>query len=235
MKRFDLPLFSLVLLLTFFGLFMIYDASSVMGNALFEDKYHFIKVQLLWVLLGYISLFIFYLIDYRKLYNFALPSLIGSLVLLFLVFIPGVGSAAKGASRWVNIGSFKLQPSEFIKLSLAIYLSAWFSNKEKERFLAFAFLMSAVLLLVMLQPDMGTASIILFEAVAIYFFSGGNLIHFLIAGPIVGLLGYLLIMIEPYRMNRLTAFLNLDNSFNNTSYHVKQILIALGAGGISVN
>lgn len=232
MKRFDLPLFGLVTILTLFGLFMIYDVSSVIGFDLYADKYHFIKVQILWAILGYIALFIFYFFDYRKLYNLAIPLLVGSLILLVLVFVPGLGSSAKGASRWINIFSFRLQPSEFVKLSLAIYLAAWFSHKEKGRFMAFVILMSAVLLLVMLQPDMGTASIILFEAVAIYFLSGGNLTHFFIAGPIAAVLGYLLILLEPYRMSRLTSFLNLGNSLNDTSYHVKQVLIALGSGGI---
>jgi cell division protein FtsW len=149
-----------------------------------------------------------------------------------LVFMPGVGSSAKGAARWINIFSFRLQPAEFVKLALAIYLSAWFSHKEKGRFLAFSLLLGAVLLLVMLQPDMGTASIILAEAVIIYFLSGGSVFHFLLAGPVVALLGYLIIKIEPYRAARLTSFLNMGNSLNDTSYHVKQVLIALGSGGI---
>jgi cell division protein FtsW len=89
------------------------------------------------------------------------------------------------------------------------------------------------MLLVMMQPDMGTASIILFEAVTIYYLSGGNILYFFAGAPIVGLIGYIYIIIEPYRMSRLTSFLNLNStSLDGVSYHVKQILIALGSGGV---
>lgn len=232
MKRFDLLLFSVTSILTLFGLLMIFDASSVLAFEIYGDKYNFIKDQIMWVILGYAALFFFYAFDYRKLYNLALPALLGTLAMLMLVFVPGIGSSAKGASRWINIFSFRLQPSEFVKLALAIYLSAWFSHKEKGRFFSFVLLLGSVLLLVMLQPDMGTASIILFEALAIYFFSGGSIFHFLIGAPILAVLGYILIKLEPYRMSRLTSFLNLNNSLNDTSYHVRQVLIALGSGGI---
>lgn len=232
MKKFDLLLFGIVTALTFFGLLMIFNASSVIAYELFGDKYHYFRDQVVWVVLGYTALFIFYLFDYRRLYNMALPLLIFSLIILIAVFIPGIGSSAKGAARWINIFSFRLQPSEFVKLSLAIYLAAWFSNKEKNRFLAFSLLLGAVILLVMLQPDMGTASIILFEAVAIYFFSGGSMLYFIASAPVIALGGYMLIKSAPYRAERLTSFLNLGNSFHDTSYHVKQILIALGAGGV---
>ncbi len=232
MKKFDLSLFLIVISLTFFGLLMIYDASSVLAYETIGDKYHFIKDQVVWVILGLTSLYLFLNFDYRRLFYIALPSLIVALIILILVFVPGIGSSAKGASRWINIFSFRLQPAEFVKLSLAIYLSAWFSHKEKGRFLSFAMLLGALMLLVMLQPDMGTASIILFEGVAIYFLSGGSLFHFLVATPVIAILGYIVIKIEPYRAARLTSFLNLSNSLNDTSYHVKQILIALGSGGL---
>ncbi len=232
MKKLDILLLGIVTALTMFGLLMIFNASSVIAYELFGDKYSYFKDQIVWVILGYMALTFFYFFDYKKLFNLALPLLIISLAILVLVFIPGVGSSAKGAARWINIVGFRLQPSEFVKLALAIYLAAWFSTKEKNRFLAFSLLLGAVILLVMLQPDMGTASIILFEAVAMYFFSGGSVMHFLLGGPIAVVVGYLLIKAEPYRMSRLTSFLNLGNSFQDTSYHTKQVLIALGSGGI---
>jgi cell division protein FtsW len=232
MRRFDYLLFGITAVLVLFGLLMVFNASSVIAYELFGDKYQYFKDQIVWVILGSAVLTFFYYFDYKRLYNLALPILIISLVMLILVFIPGVGSSAKGAARWINIFSFRLQPSEFAKLALAIYLSAWFSNKEKGRFLAFTLLLGSVLLLVMLQPDMGTASVILFEAAAIFFFSGGSLIYFLLSAPVILAGGYLLIKMAPYRADRLTSFLNLGNSFNDTSYHVKQVLIALGSGGI---
>lgn len=232
MKKFDLLLFGVTALLTFFGLLMIYDASSVLSNSIYGHKYQFFQDQIVWMILGFSALFIFASVDYHKWFNLALPLLVMALILLIMVFIPGIGAGAKGANRWIDLHFFRLQPAEFVKLVLAIYLSAWFSTKEKGRFLAFTLLIGAVMLLVMLEPDMGTASIILFEAVIIYFLSGGSLKHFFVAGPIIGFVGYLFILFEPYRAARLTSFLNVGQSLDTTSYHVKQILIALGSGGI---
>jgi len=230
--KFDSVFFAITLALTLFGLLMVYDASSVIAYNLFGDKFAYIKSQLIWSVLGFTALFIFYRVDYHKLYNLALPLLTTALILLVLVFIPHIGSGAKGANRWVNFGFITLQPAEFVKLGLSIYLAAWFSHKEKGRFFSFLLLMGAILFLVMLEPDLGTASIILSEAAIVYFLSGGSIIQFLIAGPIIAFIGFIYIILEPYRASRLYSYLNLGNSLNNTSYHVKQILIALGSGGI---
>lgn len=230
--KFDIVLFSIVTSLTLFGLLMIFNSSSVIAYNLFADKYQFIKDQMVWCVLGYTALFIAYRTDYHRLYLFALPLLVTALILLILVFVPGIGTNALGANRWVNLGFITLQPAEFVKLGLAIYLAAWFSHKEKGRFGAFLLLMAAILFLIMMEPDLGTASIIMFEALVIYFLSGGNIFYFLFIAPIISLIGFLYIIMEPYRLSRLTSFLNLSNSFHDTSYHVKQILIALGSGGI---
>lgn len=230
--KFDSILFLLTLSLTFFGLLMVYDASSIIAFNLFGDKFAYIKSQLVWSVLGLSALFIFYRIDYHKLYNLALPLLIIALILLLLVFVPHIGSNVKGANRWVNFGFFNLQPAEFVKLGLSIYLAAWFSHKEKRRFFAFLLLMGSILFLVMLEPDMGTASIILFESAIVYFLSGGSILQFFLAAPIIGMIGFFYIMLEPYRASRWISFLNVDSSLSHTSYHVKQILIALGSGGI---
>ena len=204
--KFDLILFAITLALTFFGLLMVYDASSVIAFDLFGDKYAYIKSQLAWAVLGLIALFVFYRIDYHKLYNLALPLLVIALILLILVFAPHIGSGAKGANRWVNFGFFTLQPAEFVKLGLAIYLAAWFSHQEKGRFFAFLLLMGAILLLVMLEPDLGTASIILCESAIVYFLSGGNIMQFFIAAPVVAIIGFFYITFEPYRLHTFDKF-----------------------------
>jgi cell division protein FtsW len=233
MKRFDILLFTTVLCITLFGLFMVYDASSVLAFNVYGDKYKFIQDQFIWAIIGFVMLFLMYRIDYHKWYFLALPSLIGALLLLILVFAPVVGSGAKGANRWIDFQFFRLQPAEFVKLALAIYLAAWFSHKEKGRALAFALLIGAVLFLIMLQPDLGTASIILVEAVTIFYLSGGSVKYFFISAPVIAIVGYFYITLEPYRMSRLTSFLNISgSSLDGVSYHVKQILIALGSGGV---
>ncbi|MBI2033120.1 MAG: putative lipid II flippase FtsW [Candidatus Levybacteria bacterium] len=233
MKRIDVLLLILTILLTLFGLLMIFDASSYIAFRDFGNKYHYLREQSVWIVLGILSMGFFSFFDYKKLYYLALPMLIVSIILLLLVFIPGIGVYVLGARRWINLGLFVLQPAEFVKLSLAVYLSAWFSNKERGRFTAFSLLLGLIMLLVMFEPDMGTASIILAEALGVYFLSGGSITHFLLAIPVIGALGYLLIKFEPYRAQRLATFLNFNQSIESTSYHVKQILIALGMGGLS--
>lgn len=233
MKKIDFLLLLAVLFLTFFGLFLIYDVSSFVAFRDFADKYHYLKEQSFWIILGTGSMIFFSFFDYRKFYNLALPLLLLSIFLLALVFIPGVGVHIMGASRWIDLRFTLLQPSEFVKLALAIYLAAWFSSKEKGRFSAFLLLLGLILGMVILQPDMGTTSIIMFEALAIYFLSGGSVFHFLPLIPAIGILGYLMIIISPYRASRLATFLNFNQSPENFSYHVKQILIALGSGGLT--
>jgi cell division protein FtsW len=119
-----------------------------------------------------------------------------------------------------------------VKLALTIYLAAWFSVKEKGRFLAFLLLIGLILFLVMLQPDMGTAMIILGVGVVMYFLSGGSVWHILSLIPVAFIAGLGLILVEPYRAKRLMTFLNPEQGVLTSSYHLRQILIALGSGGI---
>lgn len=233
MKQIDLPLFLGVTALTLFGLLMIYDASSYIAFRDFGDKYRYFKDQVVWIMLGFFSLMFFSYVNYKRLYNLSVPILLVAMTLLVLVFVPGIGVSALGARRWVNFGTFVLQPAEFVKLSLAIYLAAWFSNKEKGRLLAFLLLLGVVVLLVLFEPDMGTASIILSEALIVYFLQGGSVWHFILMVPLAVGAGFAVIKLEPYRAKRLATFLDPNTSLETTSYHVRQILIALGMGGIT--
>lgn len=233
MKKIDLVLLTTVVSLSLFGLLMIYEASSFIAFRDFGDKYHYIKEQFQWIIVGLFGLSAFSLFDYRKLYMFSLPILVVAMVLLILVFVPGIGVFALGARRWISAGLFVIQPAEFVKLALAIYLSAWFSRKEKGRFIAFLLLIGLVLFLIMLEPDMGTASIVLFEALVVYFLSGASVFPLLFLFPIIALIGSILIKLAPYRLERLTTFFSATQSLETSSYHVKQILIAFGMGGLT--
>ncbi len=232
MKRINFLFALCVILLTLFGLFMIYDASSYVSFRDFGDKYHYIKDQIFWAVLGFAGFGFFSFFDYKKLYYFSVPILLLSILLLVMVFLPGVGVYLLGAHRWVNFRFFVLQSSEFAKLSLVIYLAAWFSNREKGRLLAFLLLLGLVILLVLLEPDMGTAAIILATSLIMYFLSGAPSWQFFALIPTFGILGILAAKLAPYRAQRLSTFLDLNSSPQNYSYHVRQILIALGSGGM---
>lgn len=233
MKKIDFLLLGITVGLTLFGLLMIYDASSFISFRDFGNKYHYIKDQSLWMVLGFLGLGFFSHFDYKKLYNLALPLLIIAIGLLFAVFVPGIGVSVLGAHRWINLRLSILQPAEFVKLTLAIYLAAWFSTREKGRFSAFLLLIGLVLGLVMLEPDMGTTIIILSEALILYFISGGKIVYFLGLVPVLAGLGFILAQLEPYRAKRIATFLHPNDSIQGSSYHVRQILIALGSGGIT--
>jgi cell division protein FtsW len=233
MKKFDLLLVASVMFLTFFGLFMIYDASSFVAFRDFADKYHYVKDQIFWIVLGLIALGFFSRFDYHRLYNLAIPILLLSIGLLLAVFVPGVGVKVLGASRWINLHFTTLQPSEFVKMALAIYLAAWFSKKEKGRIWSFLLLLGMIIGLVILEPDMGTAVIILAEGIILYFLSGAKMLYFVILAPILAVGGFLFAKLEPYRAARITAFINFNQDASGSSYHVRQILIALGSGGLT--
>ncbi|HSX40675.1 MAG TPA: FtsW/RodA/SpoVE family cell cycle protein, partial [Candidatus Saccharimonadales bacterium] len=233
MRKVDLVLLIIVVLLTLFGLLMIYDASSFISFKDFGDKYHYIKDQFFWVVLGFGALGIFTYFDYHKFYNLAFPLLVAAIILLVLVFVPGIGVKLLGAHRWINIKFALLQPAEFVKLTLAIYLAAWFSSKEKGRLGAFLLLLGLVMFLVVIEPDMGTAIVILTEALALYFLSGASVTYFGMFAPVLAFVGFLLVKLSPYRAARLATFLDPSQSGQGSSYHVRQILIALGSGGIT--
>jgi cell division protein FtsW len=188
----------------------------------------------MWVILGFAALAIFSYFDYHNLQKLALPLLIVALTCLILVFLPGIGAGAtKGAHRWIDFYFFTFQPAELVKLILDIYFAAWFSSKEKRSAFTYALLTGAVLTLVILEPDLGTATIILSQAAIIYFLAGGAIKHFFVALPVLGLLWLAIINLAPYRASRLASFLNINQSLTGIEYHLKQILIALGSGGVT--
>jgi cell division protein FtsW len=136
-----------------------------------------------------------------------------------------------GAHRWIKLGFFVLQPSELAKLSLTIYLSAWFSNAEKNRFISFLLLLIMIVGLVMIEPDMGTSAILVGISLIIYFATGAPLIHFLLFVPVV-IVGFgLLAIVSPYRFERILSFINPHEDLLGSSYQIHQALLAIGSGG----
>ena len=220
----------LVLLILGFGVLMVYNASSASAANDFADKYYFLKEQIKWAILGLTAMFFTSLFPYKKLYKLSPLILFITIILLAAVFIPGIGVKLYGASRWLDLRFIVLQPSEIAKLSIIIYLSAWFSTKEKGRLTAFVLLLGIIVGLIILEPDMGTAIILAGTGLILYFLSGAPIWHFLSLAP-VGVIGILvLIKIAPYRLRRLTTFLDSGTDPLGSSYHVRQAMIAIGSG-----
>lgn len=234
MNRLALSLLAVTFILTTLGLFILYESSSYTAQIDLQDKYYFIKNQGIWILLGIAGAFIASRLKEQFLYNISLPLLVITLGLLVLVFFPGIGLELNGSHRWINLGISVFQPSELLKITLSLYLASWLSVKEKGRLMAFLILLGVACGLVLLQPDLKTSIIIAATSFIVYYVSGASWRE---VGPI--LVGGLLIVTlvagaSPYRVQRLTAFQNFDvNNLDTTSYHTKQIVIALGSGGLT--
>jgi len=220
-----------VVILSLFGILMVYDSSVAIAIRDFGNQYYYLTDQLKWLVVGFAALTVLSFVDYHAWYKIALPMLLVTLVLLLVVFLPGIGIRALGAHRWINFGFFVLQPAELAKLALVVYLSAWFSVRERGRLFAFVILVAMVVGLVLLEPDLGTSVIIIAIALILYFSSGAPVFHFAVILPVlvVGIVGFA--AISPYRMARLTTFLHPQRDPLGSSYHIRQALLGLGSGG----
>ncbi len=228
----DYILIGLVIFLSGFGLLMVYDSSVAIAIRDFNNQYYYLTEQLKWVLFGLVVFLVASCVDYRIFKKLAFPMLIGTIGLLLVVFLPGIGIKALGAKRWINLGFTVLQPAELAKLTLIIYLSAWFSAKEKGRLVSFLLLLGMVAGLIVLEPDLGTTLVVVATAITMYFFSGAPVKQFLMLIPvlIVGVL--ILALSSPYRFRRVTTFFNPENDPLGASYHIRQATLALGSGGL---
>src|SRR3989344_2587339 len=220
---FDKKLLFTVLALVIFGVVMVANASVVDAVRTFGDELFFAKRQVLRAVGGLIIMLVLSRIPYQIWNKLALPIIGITVILLVAVLIPGVGTDALGARRWINIGFIDLQPAEFAKLALCIYFAHLFAKRQA--FLPFIFALSLTVGLVMLEPDMGTAAII-------YFVSGANLGYLLTLIPIGLIASAIFILTSDYRRERVLTFLNPSADPLGTSYHIRQVLIALGSGGI---
>lgn len=223
--------FVITLLLFLVGLLFVFEASSISAIDLVGDSFYFLKLQIRWVGIGLVAMLFFAFFDYKKLYYLSFPLFAFVLFLLLVVLIPSIGQKAGGARRWIDLGFFSLQPSEFAKLSIILYLSSWFVNKEQNRFVPFISMLGVLMVLILLQPDMGTALILFGLSLAIYYLSGENIIYLFLIIPsaIAGFFG--LIFFAPYRMRRITAFLDPTIDPQGIGYHINQILISITNGG----
>jgi len=241
----DWILVGLVLGLTIFGLIMVGNASVVEAYRDFGDKFYYLRLQAQWVAFGLFAFSIACFFNYRRLKMLAIPLLIFTLISLVLVLIPGIGAKALGARRWLGIGAFRFQPAELAKLTIVLYLASYFEpsrNKvlpqagsyfsNKRSFLPFLALLGILVVLIMLEPDLGTTVVVAATSLVVYFASGAPVWQIGLIG-LVGLIGGGgLIFFSSYRRERLLTFLNPTRDPLGASYHIRQILIALGSGGV---
>lgn len=230
-KSIDFPLAATVLVLVCFGLLMVYDSSFIQGLKDFNDGYFYIKQQLIWVIIGMVFMLFFANFDYSKFKAWAIPLLISSLVLLVAVFIPSLGISGGGAHRWLRLGPITIQPTEIIKLSGVIFFSKIFEKGTKLfPFIGLVFLVTVIT--AVFQKDLGSTLVFVLTSLILYFASGAPFWHFALMIPLGLMIVVSLIFTSAYRSLRILAFLNPFSDPQGFSYHISQVLIALGSGGL---
>ena len=238
MMKFDKYLFFSVIILMLFGLVMIYSASFIWAEYKFGNSLHYAIYQATFMLIGIFLMYFLSKINYKFYYKNATKLLIIAIILLILVLIPGIGIVRNGSRSWFGIGGFGIQPSEFAKLALIIFASKYLekSNKFLKDYKRGVFPILGILLfifgLIMLEPDFGTGMILVISIIAILFVAGVNMKFFFGLGAI-GIAGIIiLIIIAPYRMDRITSFLDPWSDPLGTGFQIIQSLYAIGPGGL---
>ena len=237
-KSMELSLFLSVCIIALFGLIMIYSSSYVWAEYKFNDPFKYLKNQGLFYIIGIILMICISKIDYKLYYKYSNKILLASVILLILVLIPGIGSVRNGSRSWFGIGSFGIQPSEFAKLGLIMFISKYLTNNEfatknfKKNVLPILLVTGFIFALIMLQPDFGTGFIIVVTIIGILFVAGLNIKIFIRFGAIgiIGIAG--LILVAPYRLKRILSFLNPWSDPLGSGFQIIQSLYSIGPGGI---
>jgi len=235
-KKYGRNLLIIAILLILFGIIMIYSSSSVWAQYKFNDSFKYVKHQVLFFIIGLFIIFWVKKIDYKLYYKYSSHIFFICIMLLILVLIPGIGNVRNGSRSWFGIGSFGIQPSEFTKLSLIIITSKYLCRSSryitdiKKGIIPILSLLFLSFGLIMLQPDFGTGMIIIVSILSLLFISGVKLKFFASLG-LIGVIGVIFLVIAaPYRMNRITSFLNPWNDPLGTGFQIIQSLYAIGPG-----
>ncbi|EKD49829.1 MAG: hypothetical protein ACD_63C00036G0001 [uncultured bacterium] len=227
----------LVFILVVFGLVMVSSASVVQSFENTGDTYYYFKHQLIWgVIFGLIAMFAASRVYYGYWRKVGALLLVIMFILLIAVLI--LGREMGGSRSWIVLGSLSFQPAEFVKLMFVIYLAVWFEKRRKklksfqEGFVPFLFLLVAVAVLIVLQPDLGTLSVILLTAVVVFYVSGAKIGHIgtILGASILGL--FALMKIFPHAATRFTAFMHPELDPQGIGYQINQALLAIGSGGV---
>lgn len=236
----DYVLVGVVLLLLGIGLVMVFSSSSVVAGERHDDPFYFLKRQAIFAALGLVGMAIASKVPYTVWRRWAGPIFILNLVLLVLVIIPGVGTtAADGeARRWLELGPLSFQPSEFAKLATIVFLARWLADNRQPPLTSFKSgllpklaVLVLVFGLIMMEPDLGTALAIGGTFIVVLIVAGARLWHLsLLALPAVAAVA-ILIREAPYRMRRITSFLDPFADPQDSGFHIIQSLYALGTGG----
>ena len=217
---------------------MIYSSSYIYSNFKYGTPYKYLIQQIVFFIIGIVLMIVFYKIDYNIYKKYANTFLGICFLLLILVLIPGIGSIRNGSRSWFGILGLGFQPSELSKLALIIFVSKYLSNNDKLKRETYKFMLPILMIIglffiiILLEPDFGTDMVITMSLIGLIFISGTNVSIFYKIG-IIGLIGIIiLIIIAPYRLDRITSFLNPWSDPLGSGFQMIQSLYAIGPGGI---
>ena len=238
MRQIRINLFLITAILLAIGTVMIYSSSSVFAYELYGSSAYFLKRHLLFMLVGLIAAVALMSFDYGKLKNFTKPFLLFSILLLIAVFIPGIGRAAGGARRWISLGPISFQPSEIAKMALVFYAADVLARKQSEikdflyGLLPLMMALGACMVLILLEPDLGTAIALACLIIIMAFIAGVDIkqLLFMTIPGLIAIIG--LIAMKPYRIKRIMAFWNPWNDPRGSGFQIIQSMIAMGTGGL---
>lgn len=237
-KKMEIMLFISVILISLFGVIMIYSSSTIWAEYKYNDPYKYLKNQGLFFIIGICLMYIVSKIDYKKYFKYSNKILLICITLLILVLIPGIGTVRNGSRSWFGIGSFGIQPSEFTKLGLIIFTAKYLSNNPssmknfKKGVLPILGIALFIFGIIMLQPDFGTGTILVMSIIGMLFVAGLNIKIFLKFG-IVGIVAVVgLILIAPYRLKRILSFLDPWSDPLGSGFQIIQSLYSIGPGGL---
>jgi len=237
--RFDPVLLCAVLGLVSFGLVMVYSASAVLAQDKLGDSLYFLKRQLAAAGMGLVAMAAAMKFGWRRLARWAYPLLLAAIVLLVLVNVPGIGSTAGGARRWIRLPGFGLQPAEVAKFAWVVYLSYSLAKKREKvakfsvGFVPHLVLCGILVLLCMMQPDFGSSVLLVFMLFVLLFAAGAKL-SYLVGMVLLALpMAYVAIASSPYRMKRILAFMDPWAHRHDVGYQVAESLMSIGSGGVA--
>lgn len=234
----DFILIVVTLMLLSIGLIMVYSASAIWAAYKFDDSFFFVKRQMLFAGIGVFAMFFIMNINYWTWRTWAKVLVIVCFILLIAVLIPGIGMERNGSRSWIGVGAFSIQPSEFMKLAMIAFLAKFLSEQQKYIttikkglapslglvFLAFG--------MIMLQPDLGTGTVMVGTCVVMIFVAGARIIHFVWLG-LMGVAGFVVLVLSaPYRIKRITSFLDPWEDPLGSGFQIIQSLLAIGPGGL---
>ncbi len=238
-KRIDPVIFFISLGLVAFGVVMVFSASHILALDRYGDAFYFVKRHVLWAVLGFACMLAVSQTDPRRLRKIAFPLLIASVLALLMVFAPGIGKEAGGARRWLMLGPFSFQPAEAAKLGLVIFLAHFLALKgDRLNHGLFGFLppvgfAGIILGLMLIQPDLGTATLTAAVVGVLLYLAGARPSHLRICALATGFVLAGMVVFAPWRMKRIFAFWDPFAAAKGAGYQLIQSLLAIARGGLA--